>query len=191
MHYEEEESNELVQKLLQLEEIDVNIKNRMGQPVLFYAVHFNRLQVISWLKQKGVDLYATDRCANNVLHYANSVATLTLLIEWMKQSKPADSPPNYLELLVNAPNQQGNTPLHCAYAFTFSTSQLMVVDILKAHGADDNVKNKHGNTPPTLLFAIKRKLLPFYPTDEEAPLCSGLLIGRVHFTSPADLSFPS
>ena len=190
MHFEEEESNNLVQKLLSHESIDINIKNRMGQPVLFYAAHFQRLQVISWLKQKSVDLYAKDRCNNNILHYTSSTTIMSVIIEWMKQLKPLnDSTPNYIEAYVNMQNTQGNTPLHCAYSFSqgVNNNNQGVIDILKANGADEMIKNKNGNVPSQMTYTVKKKLFPFYNADEEAPHCCGLLIGRVQGNS-SDLS---
>jgi uncharacterized protein len=150
-----------------------DLPNRMGQPPLFYAAHFNHLRPMKFLLDHGADPFSHDKSRNNALHFCTSAEAVNLVVDSMKKNG------SFAVIVpeVNCANQQGNTPLHSAYAFG---ENLEMVRALTQHGADISTKNRAGNVPHQLIMADRRRLLPFYASEEEAPHCGGLLIGTVH-----------
>ena len=151
--------------------VDYTIKNRMGQPALFYAAHFNYIKVLKFLLDNGTDVFTTDRNQNKVLHFCSTGEAVDIVIQKMKDT----ASPMLLAQEINSPNNQGNTPMHIAYAFGDSG---MIQSLIK-HGGDLNAKNKYGNIPHHMKLADRRRLLPLYLVDEEAPKCGGVHIGEV------------
>lgn len=152
--------------------ISFDIKNRMSQTPLFYAAHFNYLKVMEFLLEYGCDPFVCDRNINTVLHYCSSGDAVELLLKYFKSS----GSPGLVQEYVNKCNNQGNTPMHIAYAF----GEPKQIQVLLQNGCILTSKNKNGNIPHHMVMCDRRRLLPFYTTDEEAPRCGCLLIGSLH-----------
>jgi len=151
---------------------DFNSKNRMSQPPLFYAAHFNYTQVMKFLLENKCDPRHKDRHGNSVLHFCSSGEGVKVIID----SLNANWPPNVVLEELNHANNNGNTPIHAAYAF----GDVEHIQILIQKGAELNRKNNNGNIPHHMLLCDRRRLLPLHLTDEEAPKTGGFLIGSLH-----------
>lgn len=179
MHFDEPTCLKFFQKILQVEDCDVNMKNRMRQSPLFYAAHFGYLQILELLKSHKADVFMKDFGGNNVLHFCASAAVANFILDWMNAIASGD-----VAAAVNHPNSQGNTPLHAACAFGDRT----LVQVFIQRGGSIHTKNKLGIPPLQVKFCYRRRVLPFYTHDEEAPYCGGIIIGGVQLAQDELLS---
>lgn len=99
---------------------DVNITNKIGQTALFYAVAMDRPNMVTFLVAACGALVKNvkDKSGNTPLHFASNEAIAKTLLQH--------------GATVNTPNIQGNTPLHCAFAFGGPA----VADLMLSAGGD-------------------------------------------------------
>jgi len=144
--------------------------NDEGKTPLFIAAYKGKHHLLRILIKRGADVGIRDKAGNTALHFASTVEAATLLLE-------AFSPRSELSSFINHRNNQHNTPLHSAFVF-FGDD---LVRFLRSRGADDTIKNKHGNTPQQSAWAVIKKIsFPFSAKDESFPECGGLYISKVN-----------
>lgn len=110
-----------------------------GQPWLFNAVDLGNLASLRWFLAQGVALEGADKAGRSVLQAA--VERAAAVDEF--DDAPEDPLPLIAALLeagaaLNAPSQQGLTPLHVAAALGLAE----VVRLLLAHGADPTLRDE-------------------------------------------------
>lgn len=163
--------------LLKEDSTDVNVVNRMGQSPIFYAAHFGELAVVQRLLKAGAKVAIKDKLGNTALHYCSSRPVAEVLVMSLMSETHSTLPKSgVMQMYISGKNAHGNTPLHCAYAF--GTADL--VDYLHACSASATAKNVFGLPPAASVVSVRKRLLPFYAHDEEAPYHGCIVIGRVH-----------
>ena len=129
---------------------DVNLTNKLGQTALYYAVAMNRPNLVTLLIMAGALVRFKDKSGNTPLHLCNNENIAKTLMQHGAGQQ------------VNVSNVQGNTPLHCAFAFGGPN----VADVILSAGGDMTKKNNNGLTPADcVLVDVKYIALPFYEED--------------------------
>lgn len=180
MSYSGDHCARRLRTLLKEDSTDVNVLNRMGQSPLFYAVHFGDLKIVQRLLKAGAKAEIKDKLGNTVLHYCSSRPVAEVLVMSLMAETHSTLPKSaVMQMYISGKNSQGNTPLHCAYAF----GNAELVDYLHACSASATAKNMFGLTPAASIVSVRKRLLPFYSGDEEAPYHGCVVIGRIHCPS--------
>eukprot|EP01103_Thecamoeba_quadrilineata_P000352 TRINITY_DN1029_c0_g3_i1.p1 TRINITY_DN1029_c0_g3~~TRINITY_DN1029_c0_g3_i1.p1 ORF type:complete len:1204 (-),score=334.87 TRINITY_DN1029_c0_g3_i1:1147-4758(-) len=136
---------------------------------LFLAAYYRKIETLRLLLKRGADPAAIDIAGNSALHFASSPEAVNLIVDALPRGKSLS--------FVNLQNVQENTPLHAAYVF-FGED---VVKVLKQRGADENNKNRNGNTPSQCAWTGMKKIaFPFSAKDDAFPECGGLYISKVN-----------
>ena len=119
----------------------------MGQNALHHAACFHSMDVFQWLLDQGMNIHATDKFGNSVLHllfdlsgaacYGLNVDTGEFYCSHNTKSKPETilKMVKYLtdrKVDINAANKWKNTPVSLAVCFGY----LEIVKYLADHGAD-------------------------------------------------------
>lgn len=123
--------------------VDVNAKDRRGEPCLYAAVKGGDMRVVEFLLVRGADVNAANKKGDTALHF--TVRELQLDISELLVNKGAS---------VNATNNKGETPLHTAARF-FSTKEpksqrdarKKIIEMLLANGARSDIEDDIGRTP--------------------------------------------
>ena len=63
------------------------------------------------------------------------------------------------------------------------------IQTLIQQGADLSARNRNGNIPHHMVLTDRRRLLPLYVADEEAPKCGGIHIGDIHVVADQLIQF--
>ena len=120
---------------------DPDARNDEGHPPLVSAVLGGSLALLDVLLRGGADVDARDPYGCTPLHFA-AQEVLPEMAERLI-AKGAD---------VNAQDEEGNTPL--ARAIFFARGRRAIVDLLRRHGAKDDIPNLAGETPRALAGRI-------------------------------------
>lgn len=120
---------------------DPDARNDEGRPPLVSAVLGGSLPLLEALLRGGAEVDAPDPHGWTPLHYAAQ----EILPEMAERliAKGAD---------VNAQDEEGNTPL--ARAVFFARGRRGIVDLLRSHGAKEDLPNRAGETPRALARRI-------------------------------------
>ncbi len=116
----------LVEKSAEIDAIDPQ-----GKTPLVYACAFNRIETATCLLEDGADPIKPDNLGQLPLHWGIETLELTELL--------LDRTPDG----INARNELGWTPLHCAAG----RSKRAVIEFLVANGADLHARDNTGCTP--------------------------------------------
>jgi uncharacterized protein len=116
---------------------DPDARNDEGRPPLVSAVLGGSLPLLDLLLGAGADVDARDPHLWTPLHYA-AQEILPAMAERLI-AKGAN---------VNAQDDEGNTPL--ARAVFFARGRRAIIDLLRRHGAKDDLPNQAGETPRAL-----------------------------------------
>eukprot|EP01103_Thecamoeba_quadrilineata_P018801 TRINITY_DN7376_c0_g1_i1.p1 TRINITY_DN7376_c0_g1~~TRINITY_DN7376_c0_g1_i1.p1 ORF type:complete len:526 (-),score=118.10 TRINITY_DN7376_c0_g1_i1:205-1782(-) len=167
-HVEDRHCNKILKKLIKKGlRVDAQIDD--GKTGIFFAAFYHKIETLRMLLHRGGDPFATDCAGNCALHFASSREAVETILESV--------PKNQWSTLVNLKNSQENTPLHSASVF-FGQE---VMSELKARGAEENLRNKNGNTPSQAAWAgVKKICIPFGPRDEAYTSCGGIYIAKVN-----------
>jgi len=120
---------------------DPDARNDQGHPPLVSAVLGGSVPLLDVLLRGGAQVDARDPHGWTPLHFA-AQEVLPALAERLI-AKGAD---------VNAQDDEGNTPL--ARAIFFARGRRAIVDLLRRHGAKDDIPNLAGETPRALAGRI-------------------------------------
>jgi len=154
------------EELIASGKIPVDIKNKFGQPPLYYAVDSDNVEFAKFLIEHGANVNAKDYLGFTPLHETvvrGSYKVAKFLIEKGADVNAKDkygytplhlvciyNRPKMAELLiknggkVNDRDNYGNTPLH--YCGT-SKRSYYTAKVLLENGADPTIKNERGKTP--------------------------------------------
>ncbi|MDD9331973.1 MAG: ankyrin repeat domain-containing protein [Wolbachia sp.] len=133
-------------ELLVTAKADPNAKSQ-GKAVLELVTasidYFNKaecIRVAKLLVASGADINSSDRCGQTLLHRVSNgqEGIAELLLASVKDDK------RKRDKLINARDENGNTPLHCAVEHVGFSN---VVELLIEHQADYTIKNNRGDTP--------------------------------------------
>jgi ankyrin repeat protein len=116
---------------------DPDARNDEGRPPLVSAVLGGSLPLLEVLLKGGAEVDARDPHGWTALHFA-AQEVLPEMAERLI-AKGAD---------VNAQDEEGNTPL--ARAVFFARGRRAIIDVLRRHGAKDDLPNLAGETPRVL-----------------------------------------
>jgi ankyrin repeat protein len=120
---------------------DVDTRNDEGRPPLVSAVLGGSLPLLDLLLAHGADVDARDPHDWTPLHFAAQEVLPEMAARLL--ARGAD---------VNAQDDEGNTPL--ARAIFFARGRHGIIDVLRQHGAKDDVPNVVGETPRALAERI-------------------------------------
>ncbi|NIJ66413.1 ankyrin repeat protein [Sphingomonas leidyi] len=113
---------------------DIRAKGDIGQTTLQEAIASRKPELAAWLVERGVDLDNRDRSGFTALHYAMEYQYYPLAEKLIRAG--AD---------VNATNKHGNGALWTAVMS--ARGDYALVDLLLAHGADPDTRNRAGKSP--------------------------------------------
>ncbi|XP_064646952.1 death-associated protein kinase 1-like isoform X2 [Lineus longissimus] len=162
--------------LTMAEHLDINHRGKNGETALHMAAGGGHVDIIEYLKEKGVDLAATDKHGDDAIYWAARQGHMDV-IEYLKEQGVSLDTQNkagegaihvaaryghkqVIELLcdakadVNLTDKDGETALHNAV----SRGHLDSMRVLLHHGADVNLQDKMGCSP--LHIACQRRLQP-------------------------------
>jgi ankyrin repeat protein len=123
----------------------INVQDKNGNTILFWAIEKRSLEVVKFLLQHGINVQIKNKRGSSPLHFAffmDFVEVIPYLIQ-----HGAD---------INAQNIDGLTPLHIAVC----KNQLITARVLLAHGANTAIKNSKGQTP--LMLAPENSGIKIY-----------------------------
>jgi cytohesin len=120
---------------------DVDARNDEGRPPLVSAVLGGSLPLLDLLLAHGADVDARDPHGWTPLHYAAQEVLPEMAARLLARGADA-----------NAQDDEGNTPL--ARAIFFARGRHAIIDLLRKHGAKDDVPNLAGETPRDLAGRI-------------------------------------
>lgn len=139
--------------------VNVNQTNKERKTALFFAVAFDKREVVKVLLESGADTNWKDSNLNRPIHFAQSVDTITLLVA--AGSK------------INVKNRQGNTPLHLAFAF----QNRVVANVLLASGASEEIVNEEGQTcSDAAKYFASKFCFPFFEGEKSCPETGGIVL---------------
>jgi ankyrin repeat protein len=116
---------------------DPDARNDEGRPPLVSAVLGGSLPLLEVLLDGGADVNATDPHGWTPLHFAAQEVLPDMAARLV--ARGAD---------INAQDEEGNTPL--ARAIFFARGRHAIIDLLRQHGAKDDLPNLAGETPRAL-----------------------------------------
>jgi len=139
--------------------------NKDGEVLMHLAAREGRIDVLTWLKKRGVDVNAKNHSDWTPMHAAAEGGHVTAM-KWLKEQGANTNAKDeagwipmhmaaangHVEAMkwlkeqgadVNAKNDKGGTPLH----FAAMEGQIEAMKWLKEQGADVNAKAKNGRTP--------------------------------------------
>ena len=120
---------------------NVDTRNDEGRPPLVSAVLGGSLPLLDLLLAHGAEVDARDPHGWTPLHFAAQEVLPEMAARLL--ARGAD---------VNAQDDEGNTPL--ARAIFFARGRHAIIDLLRKHGAKDDVANLAGETPRELAARI-------------------------------------
>jgi cytohesin len=120
---------------------DVDARNDEGRPPLVSAVLGGSLPLLELLLAHGADVDARDPHGWTPLHFAAQEVLPEMAARLLARGADA-----------NAQDDEGNTPL--ARAIFFARGRHAIIDLLRKHGAKDDVPNLAGETPRALAERI-------------------------------------
>lgn len=130
----DEGKTETIQFLLD-QQVDINACNNYGQNIAWAIVQSDnlcvpvKLNVMEKLIAKGVNLRQVNKWGKSLLHVIDEPQLLEYLIQQIPE-------------LINAQDQDGNTPLHDAQTF----NKRSTLELLLGNGAKPFIKNNKGLT---------------------------------------------
>ena len=110
--------------------IDINAQDKAGKTALFYAVGSADLAMITFLKDQGANVSATDGKDKTLLHEAVASGDLTTLQTVMEWKNEGGSP----AIDINAQDKTGNTAL--SYALNMPERKNRTINLMLTNGAD-------------------------------------------------------
>ena len=116
---------------------DPDVRNDEGRPPLVSAILGGSIPLLELLLDAGADVQAADPHGWTPLHFA-AQEVLPEMAEHLIARGAA----------VNAQDEEGNTPL--ARAIFFARGRRPILDLLRRHGAKDDIPNGAGETPREL-----------------------------------------
>uniref|UniRef100_A0AC35THG9 ANK_REP_REGION domain-containing protein n=1 Tax=Rhabditophanes sp. KR3021 TaxID=114890 RepID=A0AC35THG9_9BILA len=137
---------EIVKELLEIEGIELDVRNKLGCTALIYAVSKKRSKIADMLVRKGADVNIQDNLGASALHRAASTNNLEGAQILMKSQK----------LRIDIMDKWGNTALHEA---TQEGNEELVLFLVK-NGASIEKQNRDGKTPIDVALSeqLKKKL---------------------------------
>jgi uncharacterized protein len=140
------EDNDEIKQLLSSKTFNINITNKYGNTPLFEACQKGNLEAVNLILNFSDNVEINKRCIEDYtpLHSAaqgGHTEIVTMLI-----NKGAD---------VNVKESNGNTPLWLGVMHNRKNSNIKIIKILLANGANPYVKNKHGVSLYNLLSMPK------------------------------------
>ena len=110
---------------------DINLKDKDGRTLLFYAIFTHNYNIVELLVNSGCEVTIHDNLGWTPLHYA----VQSHLLEITKFLLDNNA-------YINAIDNYGNTPI--SRAVFNSKGRGEIIFLLKAYNADPNIKNKSG-----------------------------------------------
>ncbi|WP_375138233.1 ankyrin repeat domain-containing protein [Wolbachia pipientis] len=152
LHWAAEKGHkEVVEALLQVKGIDVNATNQQKETPLHWAAEKGHKEVVEALLDKGANVDAEDENGDTPLDLATTQDIRTLLQNTDELLKAAgrgdiDTVNDLINqgASVNATDQDGKTPLHCAAK---NSHEEVVEALLGKDGIDVNLADKNKDTP--------------------------------------------
>ena len=133
-------------------------KDQKGKTPLILAASLDKVEFIEKLLKYGADVQAVDKNRATALHNAiesSSWSAMSLLLN-SKDYKPVASVEGDLKSIINKPDKNGRTPLHCCtYAACAEDDMERVARELITCGANVDAKDK-ADLPP-VYYAIKNR----------------------------------
>jgi len=120
---------------------NVDARNDEGRPPLVSAVLGGSLPLLDLLLAHGADVDARDPHGWTPLHFAAQEVLPEMAARLLARGADA-----------NAQDDEGNTPL--TRAIFFARGRHAIIDLLRKHGAKDDVPNLAGETPRELAARI-------------------------------------
>jgi len=137
-------------RLLLRHKADVELSDGEGQMALHVAVYNHKGRIVDLLREHGVLIYARNRDGQTAVHIAAQVGDVDIL-QKLLAGNPVD--PEEQVLLIDAPDDYGNTPLHTAV----QENKKKVVQKLLELGAQKEIENEEGITPYQLAEEMRYK----------------------------------
>jgi ankyrin repeat protein len=116
---------------------DPDVRNDEGRPPLVSAILGGSQPLVELLLGAGADVDARDPHGWTPLHFAAQEVLPEMAERLIAQGAN-----------VNAQDEEGNTPL--ARAIFFARGRRAILDLLRRHGAKDDLANQAGETPSAL-----------------------------------------
>jgi serine/threonine protein kinase len=146
-----EEKTDIAKSLIE-RGADINIRNKMGQTPLYYAIRGDNTDIAKSLIEKGADINNRDQMGQTPLYYAINEGNTIIVIILIE--KGAD---------INIRDSIGRTPLDIAMLNDNITSRVYLVNLLIKKDADINIvknliekdaKNNDNEIPRYLFSAL-------------------------------------
>lgn len=137
--------------------IDVNCRDKGGSTALMRASLHCYSNLASILIRAGAEVNAHDHLGKTALHYSVQASCDEIARELIKSGAE-----------INSQDNHGNSPL--SDAVFYSKGKGSLIRLLRQHGGDDDLPNKHGVTPLGLAKSIANyELLQYFKDPEGTP----------------------
>ncbi|KAF8423335.1 ankyrin repeat-containing domain protein [Tirmania nivea] len=134
---------------------DVNERSSYGETVLLKAVYYGHLPCVKILIKMRADTKISSNGGSNVLHLSASRSTDCEMMKFLLEHVVG------IQALVNAQDQEGNTPLHLC-SLNNHIVCLEYAKMLVEAGATLTIKNNDGRTPYEYArFGAKKQLAEY------------------------------
>mmetsp|Transcript_24785 Transcript_24785/g.34133 ORF Transcript_24785/g.34133 Transcript_24785/m.34133 type:complete len:1123 (-) Transcript_24785:45-3413(-) len=151
---------------------DPNSLTADGKSPLFLAAFKNRVSCVPLLLQSGADVTMRDEEGNTALHFTQSPEIAVKILASLDDAVSVRSG------FCNTQNDQGDTPLHVAFA----RADYEMATFLLSHGANPSIENKHDNRPEDCAWSRDVSFgIPFYMDDSNSG--GGIEISQVNFST--------
>ncbi|CAF3685833.1 unnamed protein product [Adineta steineri] len=141
---------DILQKLIEQDKLDVNLRHPLGWTPLLVAVINNKIDCVKYLLSKGADPNQSDEFTN--------VQSMAKKLHWRPVEVHTKREEEFCDRLSHKATFNGFTALHYAVL----NDNIPLINILIEHGADPLIENEQGHLPSAYGLQQRKELLNQY-----------------------------